>query len=138
MLQVPIHAVFKNWSSSDARGLMHIEGLRNNLDGEAVLWAARRLTRRPERRHVMFVLSDGDPAGHSRWAGGGQYLKQAVKRAERAGIEVYGIGMESAAVENYYQKSWPCNSMSDLTSLALSVLTEVLISSRSERRKIAV
>ena len=43
-------------------GLMLREGLlKENIDGEALLWAYRRLLARPEHRRILMVISDGAP-----------------------------------------------------------------------------
>jgi hypothetical protein len=137
-LMVPFHAVFKSWSSNDARSLMKIDGLDQNLDGEAVLWAARRLAMRPERRKVLFVLSDGLPAGSRDNAQGHRYLEEAVQRVVDSGMEIYGIGIESSAVQRFYPQWWVANNADDLISIAMSGLTEVLTQNRRERARVAI
>jgi len=53
-------------------GLMMREGLlKENIDGEALDWAYRRLMSRPEQRRILMVISDGAPVdGDDRKAGG--------------------------------------------------------------------
>ncbi len=47
-------------------GLMLQEGLlKENIDGEALLWAARRLSNRREQRKMLIVVSDGAPSDNS-------------------------------------------------------------------------
>jgi cobaltochelatase CobT len=47
-------------------GLMMREGLlKENIDGEALEWAHRRLLRRPEARRILMVISDGAPVDDS-------------------------------------------------------------------------
>lgn len=137
-LCVPVHAIFKSYEREDARGLMHVTGIANNLDGEAVLWQARRLARRPERRRVLFVLSDGYPAGSRDNAQGARHLKEVVQRIMDAGIEVYGIGMRSEAVAQFYPIYWVANDMDDLATLAVESMIEVLTRSRMERAWVAL
>lgn len=137
-LCVPSYAVFKSFDHADARGLMEVTGIANNLDGEAVLWQARRLARRPEPRRVMFVLSDGAPAGSHDNYQGATYLKDVVERVVASGIEVYGIGMRSEAVRQFYPIWWLCHDMDDLAALAVESLIDVLTRSRQERRWVDV
>ena len=41
-------------------GLMLREGLlKENVDGEALMWAQNRLNKRPEQRKILMVISDG-------------------------------------------------------------------------------
>jgi cobaltochelatase CobT len=47
-------------------GLMLKEGvLKENIDGEALVWAHNRLARRPEQRKILMVISDGAPVDDS-------------------------------------------------------------------------
>jgi len=65
------HIIYKNadepWRRSrTSLGLMLREGLlKENIDGEALLWAHERLSRRVEERRVMMVISDGAPVDDS-------------------------------------------------------------------------
>jgi cobalamin biosynthesis protein CobT len=135
-LMVPFHAVFKSWHSNDARSLMNIEGIDQNLDGEAVMWAARRLAVRPERRKVMFVISDGYPAGSRDNAQGNRYLVESVRRVIHSGMEIYGIGICSDAVEQFYPLWWRADDADDLISIAMTGLTTVLTQNRRERARV--
>lgn len=131
-LLVPIHAVFKRFGDSDARALMHIAGISQNLDGEAILWQAQRIARRPEKRKVMFVITDGYPVGSRDNAQGSRYLKETIDRVMAAGIEIYGIGIESDHGANFYPLWWHCKSASDLIRVAVESLADVLIKRRVE------
>ncbi len=138
LLQVPVYGVFKSFGATDARGLENVAGLSHNLDGEAVLWQANRIAQRPEKRRVMFVLSDGLPEGTVDNAQGARYLKEAVQRVLASGIEIYGIGMDSAAVRTFYPEHWVCSDMQDLGRLAMTAMTDVLLRSRTERTWVKV
>lgn len=131
-LLVPTHAVFKPYGVSDARGLAYAHGIHENLDGEAVLWQARRLASRPEKRRVMFVLSDGMPSGARDNRLGAEFLKECVQRVITAGIEVYGIGIETDAVKHFYPKHWIANSVEHLMEVAFTSLVEVITEGRTE------
>jgi len=136
-LLLPVHATFKHFDQEDGRGLCNIAGIAENLDGEAVLWQARRLAQRPERRRVMFVLSDGHPAGSRDNAQGARYLKEVVERVIEAGVEVYGIGIKSSAVKQFYPVSWVVNDVEDLARIAVDVMTDVIVTNRNEQQWIA-
>lgn len=77
-------------------------GLNGNIDGESLLYAAARLVQRTERRKVMIVFSDGQPAGGGR---SGPHLKFVAKDLQKSGIECIGIGIMSDAVRSYYDKN---------------------------------
>lgn len=65
------HIVYKNADAPLRRahknfGLMLKEGvLKENIDGEALVWAHNRIARRPEQRKILMVISDGAPVDDS-------------------------------------------------------------------------
>ena len=63
-------------------GLMMREGLlKENIDGEALLWAHSRLLARPEERRILLVISDGAPVDDSTAsANGGTYLERHLRQ----------------------------------------------------------
>ncbi|NDF11932.1 MAG: cobaltochelatase subunit CobT [Proteobacteria bacterium] len=90
-------------------GLMLKEGLlKENIDGEALLWAAGRLAVRPEKRKILMVISDGAPVDDSTLsANAGDYLdyhlKQVIAEIEQAGeVELLAIGI-GHDVNAYYR-----------------------------------
>lgn len=72
-----------------------------NPDACGVYHAARRVAQRRERRKVLLVLSDGHPATGR---GGRQddVLKSIIAGTPRFGVETYGIGIQSDAVQEFY------------------------------------
>ena len=133
-LMLPIYAVFKHFDQRDARGVLEVNGIGQNLDGEAILWAGRRLARRPERRRVLWVLSDGLPAGSRDNASGARFLGDAIERVIEAGIEVYAIGIKSQHVHDYYPQAWVCHDLRDLIGFSVGAITDTLLRNRQERR----
>jgi len=92
-------------------GLMMREGLlKENIDGEALLWAHRRLLARPEERRILMVISDGAPVDDSTAsANGGTYLERHLRQVitwieERSGIELAAIGI-GHDVTRYYVRA---------------------------------
>lgn len=89
-------------------GLMFREDLlKENLDGEALEWAARRLLARPERRRILILLGDGVPHERATAAANGEnylrdHLQAVVQRLERhAGLELLAIGFGPGVQRNY-------------------------------------
>lgn len=78
--------------------------MANNVDGECVELAGRRLLARKEKRKVMVVMSDGCPAadGDGRMLTG--HLKSVVKELGASGVEMLGLGMMDQSVKQYYPK----------------------------------
>lgn len=131
-LCAPTHAIFKSFESDDARGISQITGQLANLDGEAVLWAARRLAQRPEKRRVLFVLSDGLPSG-AYDADEHGYLRENVARIIDSGIEVYGLGIKSPYVSEFYPVHWIIDELEQLPVLAMEAFIDVFSENRQER-----
>lgn len=73
----------------------------NNADGENILQAWHDISRRPSKRKVIVVLSDGSPASSSRYDDD-DFLTKVVKDVEASGVSIYGIGICDNNVERYY------------------------------------
>lgn len=102
--------------------------MNNNVDGESVEVAARRLMRRTEPRKVLIVLSDGFPAADG-YVHGALYrhLKETVEATEKAGIEVIGIGIQSDSVKQFYPKNIVLNKVEDLPKAVMGELKKILM-----------
>jgi cobaltochelatase CobT len=92
-------------------GLMMREGLlKENIDGEALLWAHRRLLGRPEERRILMVISDGAPVDDSTAsANGGTYLERHLRQVigwieVKSSIELAAIGI-GHDVTRYYSRA---------------------------------
>ncbi len=92
-------------------GLMLREGLlKENIDGEAILWAHHRLTGRAEQRRILMVISDGAPVDDSTLsANPGNYLERHLREVigwveTRSEIELLAIGI-GHDVTRYYKRA---------------------------------
>ena len=92
-------------------GLMMREGLlKENIDGEALLWAHNRLVGRREERKILMVISDGAPVDDSTLSvNNGSYLERHLRQMiawieNRSPIELIAIGI-GHDVTRYYQKA---------------------------------
>ena len=78
---------------------LHDEMLKENIDGEALLWAHERLMRRPEQRRILVVVSDGTPMDEATAAANGfeyldDHLHQVVRAIEaRSPVRLAAIGI---------------------------------------------
>jgi cobalamin biosynthesis protein CobT len=98
---------------------------KNNCDADSLLVAAERLRKQPQRRKIMFVLSDGNPAGSGNNVLKEMQLKQVVKDLEKSGIEVIGIGMGTDTSE-FYPKHILIESTSGIASTIYGELKKLL------------
>jgi len=92
-------------------GLMMREGLlKENIDGEALLWAHNRLIARPEERRILMVISDGAPVDDSTAsANGGTYLERHLRQVidwieKKSTVELIAIGI-GHDVTRYYSRA---------------------------------
>jgi cobaltochelatase CobT len=92
-------------------GLMMREGLlKENIDGEALLWAHQRLLARPEERRILMVISDGAPVDDSTAsANGGTYLERHLREVigwieQKSPVELVAIGI-GHDVTRYYDRA---------------------------------
>src|SRR5438477_298303 len=92
-------------------GLMMREGLlKENIDGEALIWAHNRLLARSEQRRIMMVISDGAPVDDSTLSvNSGNYLEKHLRQVitdieSRSPIELIAIGI-GHDVTRYYKRA---------------------------------
>ena len=92
-------------------GLMLREGLlKENIDGEALLWAHERMLSRPEQRRILMVISDGAPVDDSTLSvNSGNYLDQHLREVigwieSASPVELVAIGI-GHDVTRYYRRA---------------------------------
>jgi cobaltochelatase CobT len=100
-----MHVIYKSADDpppdEEARRVMvHPDLLRENIDGEAILWAWDRLAARPEARKILIVISDGAPVDDSTLMENGpsylyRHLRTVLRQIEQeSNLIVGGIGVE--------------------------------------------
>jgi cobaltochelatase CobT len=112
-------------------GLMLREGLlKENIDGEALLWAYRRLLMRPEHRRILMVISDGAPVDDSTLSvNPGNYLekhlREVIREIEgREQVELIAIGI-GHDVTRYYRRAVTIVDAEELGGTMMKKLTEL-------------
>jgi len=130
------HIVYKSADSPWRRarknlGLMLREGLlKENIDGEALLWAYRRLMARPEHRRILMVISDGAPVDDSTLSiNPGNYLerhlRQVIHEIEgRNTVELIAIGI-GHDVTRYYRRAVTIVDAEELGGTMMKKLSEL-------------
>ncbi|MEW6090217.1 MAG: cobaltochelatase subunit CobT [Pseudomonadota bacterium] len=110
------HIIYKSADSPWRRarrnlGLMMREGLlKENIDGEALIWAHNRLLGRPEQRRILMVISDGAPVDDSTLSvNAGNYLEKHLRSVieqieTRSPVELIAIGI-GHDVTRYYRRA---------------------------------
>ena len=110
-------------------GLMLKEGLlKENIDGEAILWAYNRLKKRKEERKILMVISDGAPVDDSTLSVNSgdfleKHLKKIVKSIEtKSDTEILAIGI-GHDVSRYYNKAIKITDVNELGDVMISQLS---------------
>ena len=139
------HIIYKSadtpWRrSKNNLGLMLKEGiLKENIDGEAILWAYNRLKKRKEERKIIMVISDGAPVDDSTLSvNQANYLEKHLKRVvnwieKNSEIEINAIGI-GHDVTNYYEKAIKIADVQELGDAMVDQLVELFINSPLKKR----
>jgi cobaltochelatase CobT len=130
------HVIYKSadapWRRSRRNlGLMMREGLlKENIDGEALLWAHDRLIGRSEQRRILMVISDGAPVDDSTLsANPGNYLERHLRAVihwieTRSPVEVIAIGI-GHDVTRYYRRAVTITDAEQLGGVMIEKLAEL-------------
>ena len=112
-------------------GLMLREGiLKENIDGEALLWAHNRLLGRPEQRRILMIISDGAPVDDSTLSvNPGNYLERHLREVigyieARSPVELLAIGI-GHDVTRYYRRAVTIIDAEQLGGTMLDKLSEM-------------
>ena len=110
------HIIYKsadeNWRRSrKSLGIMLKEGLlKENIDGEALLWSFKRSIQRPEKRKILIVISDGAPVDDSTLSANNDlyldnHLREIINQIENyESVELSAIGI-GHDVTKYYKNA---------------------------------
>ena len=111
-----LHIIYKSAEEPWRRarnnfGIMLKEGLlKENIDGEGLLWAHQRLLARPEQRRILMVISDGAPVDDSTLTHNSgncleRHLREAIDWIEmRSDVQLLAIGI-AHDVTRYYRRA---------------------------------
>ena len=130
------HIIYKgadtHWrQSKNNLGLMLKEGLlKENIDGEAILWAFNRLKKRQEERKILMVISDGAPVDDSTLSvNSGDFLEKHLKKIvkfieDKSEIEILAIGI-GHDVSRYYNRAIKITDVNELGDVMISQLSKL-------------
>ena len=92
---------------------------------EAILWACQQLATRPEdERKIIFVATDGEPDRPD-------LTSQVIRSAERSGIEVYGLGIQTSSGRQLFRSFAEVHDLSRLCDAFLEIFQGALIRKRA-------
>ena len=130
------HIIFKSAETPWRRGqknfgLMLREGLlKENVDGEALIWAHDRLARRQEQRKILMVISDGAPVDDSTLSTNKNnfldlHLRQVIHSIESySSVSLIAIGI-GHDVTRYYKNAVTIHRAEELGGAMLEQLTDL-------------
>ncbi len=130
------HIIYKSadspWRRSKKNlGLLLKEGiLKENVDGEALLWAYQRLLNRQEKRKILVVISDGAPVDDSTLSvNPGNYLEKNLRDIisdveNNKNVELIAIGI-GHDVSRYYSKAVTIMDVDQLGEVLLNQLSTI-------------
>ncbi|MBM5783008.1 MAG: hypothetical protein FJ368_06295, partial [Pelagibacterales bacterium] len=105
--------------------------LKENIDGEALLFAKARLMQREERRKILMVISDGTPIDDSTASSNdsdilSDHLHHVINKIERQSkIEVVGIGI-GHSTDEFYKNSITIKSLDELGDAMIEKIVNLL------------
>jgi cobalamin biosynthesis protein CobT len=102
------------------------ETMGNNPDGDAVVWGYHQLRQARGKRKVLFVMSDGHPATY-RSGDQGAYLKRVCGLIEASPIRLFGLGLMSHAVEEFYTRRAVVWSAAEIESRLLELVDNFIL-----------
>lgn len=119
-----LHVVYREFSTPapglgrNARYMFHPELFKENIDGEALLWATDRNQATPAQRRIILVVSDGAPVDDSTLQANGpnvlhNHLKRVVQQVQAQGITLAGIGLDHDT-RAYYPHGFTIKSPEDI------------------------
>ena len=132
------HIIYKSadapWRrAKNSLGLMLREGiLKENIDGEALIWAHERIYHRYEERKILMVISDGAPVDDTTLsANSGNYLEKHLKLIinfieNQSPVELIAIGI-GHDVTRYYNKAVKITDVQDLGDVMINQLTDLFV-----------
>ncbi len=131
------HIIYKDANSSlhcakpSLAAMLKLDLFREGIDGEALLWAAKRLRLRQEQRKILIVLTDGSPMqSTTNYANRDNYLdthlRQAASAIENTGhIELYALGF-GLDLSPYYRHSLAIETVDKINPALFSQILKML------------
>ena len=104
--------------------------LKENIDGEAIMWAYNRLKKRKEERKILMVISDGAPVDDSTLSvNSGDYLEKHLKQTvkwieENSNVEILAVGI-GHDVTRYYKRAIKITDVQELGDVMINQLTKL-------------
>jgi cobaltochelatase CobT len=118
-------------TDQDWEVMLNPDVLRENVDGEALEWAATRLKERPERHRLLVMLSDGAPVDDATLTHNGpsflqRHLLSIIDHIEVEGkitLAALGIGFD---VGRYYRRSRSTTDLAEMPNTMVGLIADII------------
>jgi cobaltochelatase CobT len=114
-------------------GMLNPSIMKENIDGEALLWASRRLLACPENRKVLIVISDGAPADQATLEENenksilDRNLREVIREIETSGgIELAALGVKHD-VSGYYRNHVHIENLEEIGDSLVQIIDSFLL-----------
>jgi len=132
---VPYMFIYKGFSDLHVSNDLLLEyfassspSMNRNPDGENILWAHHRLIKRKEKKKILLVMSDGQPAASKCSAGVETFTHTVIDEIEKGGVvDIYGLGLCSDSVTYYYKAHGVVKKPEDIPTTLLTLIEKRIL-----------
>nr|WP_281128880.1 hypothetical protein [Sphingomonas sp. AR_OL41] len=127
-----LHTVYQSFGEQlcdeDWEVMLHPDVLRENVDGEAILWASSQIGTRSERNKLLIVVSDGAPVDDATLQQNGPsylmwHVRKVIEDCEAAGDPILGAVGVGYRVDAWYQNAVVASDLTDLPDALAALIT---------------
>ena len=102
--------------------------MNGNPDGENIIWAHDRLIKRKEKKKLLVVMSDGCPAASKSSEGIEGFTLKVIREIENSKrVDIYGLGLCSNSVRDYYRAHSIVNAPQDIPHKLLELIEKRIL-----------
>ena len=132
-----LHIIYKSSNESWRKSKKYLpimlenDRLKENIDGEALEWAFKRLARKKESRKILFMISDGVPMDDSTISANSsnileKHLKETINFIEnKTNIELFGIGV-GHKLDRFYKNAIYVDIVQNLANILYNKLAKLI------------
>jgi len=134
-INTPVNYIYKSFAAlklSEEALVQNIacssDHMTGNPDGDSILWAYDRLIKRKEKKRLLIVMSDGQPAASFSSYDLSAFTKQVIQEIEsNKRVEIYGLGLCDESVFKYYKHCSTVNEPEEIPTKLLELIERKLL-----------
>ena len=102
--------------------------MKGNPDGDCILWSYDRLLKRKEKKRLLIVMSDGQPAASRPSDDLAAYTLKVIQEIEKLKrVEIYGLGLCDESVKRFYKHHSTVSTPEDIPFKLLELIERKLL-----------